>query len=116
VNKRSNLAALRKVFDPEMVEYAKIAFPDATRETEAQRIDRERAETDRTARTLAMRETRDALLGGKYGKNAKDKAREFAMTNGKDSLDTLRYCAGLAHKLRTSEYYKRLNAEKKRID
>jgi hypothetical protein len=116
VNKRTNLAQLRKVFDPEMVQYAELAFPDPVRETEAQRIDRERAEADRTAQVLAMRETRDALLGGKYGKDAKDKAREFAIANGKDSLDTLRYCASLAHKLRTSEYYKRLNAEKKRVD
>lgn len=114
--KRDHLSALRKVFDPEMVQYAQIAFPDAQRETEAQRIDRERAEADRTARHLAMRETRDALLAGKYGKEAKDKAREFAIANGQDSLDTLRYCASLAHKLRTSEYYKRLNHERKKVD
>lgn len=112
--KREQLANLRRVFDPEMAQYAALAFPDRERETEAVRIARERQEAERTAMTLAMRETRDELLAGKYGKEAKQKATEFAIANGKDTFDTLRYCSALAAKCRQSEYYKRLNAEKKR--
>jgi hypothetical protein len=114
--KRTELAKLRRVYDPEMLEYAKQFFPDRARETEAQRIERERQEAERTGIVLAMRDTRDAVLGGQYGKEARDKAREYAIANGKDSLATLRYCSRLAAKIRTSEYYKRLNAERRRED
>lgn len=112
--KRQHLAELRRVFDPEMVQFAQLAFPDRERETEAQRIERERIETDRTARAMAMRETRDEIIAGKYGKEAKQKATEFAVSNGKDSEATLKYCSELAAKERKREHYKRLAISRKR--
>lgn len=113
--KRAELARLRRVFDPEMAEYAARAFPTREHETEAQRIERERAEAERTATALAMRETRDAMLAGRYGAKPKAKAREYALTHGHDSTETLKYCSELANKIRKSEHYKRLNAEARKV-
>ena len=112
--KRGQIAMLRREFDPEMAKFAALAFPDRERETEAQRIDRERAEADRTARALAMRETRDAVMSGSYGKEAKAKATEYAITHGKESPETLRYCSELANKIRKAEHYKRLAIARKK--
>lgn len=114
--KRGQIAMLRREFDPEMARYAAIAFPDRERETEAQRIERERAEAERTATALAMRDTRDEVLAGDYGKVAKQKGIEFAIAHGKDSPETLRYCSELANKARKSEHCKRTAIAKKRSE
>lgn len=111
--KRAHLATLRQVFDPEMVQYASIAFPDRARETEAQRIERERQEADRTARVLAMRDTRDALLNGVYGAEAKKKARAMVNEKGANNRETLKYCSKLADQVRKSAHYSRIAVERK---
>lgn len=112
--KRAQLAKVRASLDPETAEIAKLFFPSKAHELEAQRIQREREETDRTARALALRETRDALLAGTYGAKAKAMAHEYAISHGKDSDETLRYCSALANKARKAEHYKRLAVHQKR--
>ena len=112
--KRGALARLRHSFDAEMAEYARAFFPDPARETEAQRDEHERVQAERTAEALAQRDTRDALLAGSYGKEAQAKAREFVISFGKDSTETLRRCSEVAGKVRKSEYYRRLNVEKRK--
>jgi len=111
--KRAELARLRRIFDPEMAQYAALAFPDRARETEAQRIERERQEADRTARVLAMRDTRDALLNGVYGAEARRKARAMVNEKGPNAPATLKFCAKLADSVRKSAHYARLNVERK---
>jgi hypothetical protein len=114
--KRGQIAMLRREFDPEMAQYAALAFPDRERETEAQRLERERIEAERTAEALAQRETRDAVMAGTYGKEAKAKATEYAIVHGKDSPETLKYCSVLADKVRKAEHYKRLAIAKKKTE
>lgn len=111
--KREQFAKLRRVFDPEMVQYATLAFPDRERETEAQRIERERQEADRTARVLAMRDTRDALLSGVYGAEAKRKAIAMVNEKGRNAVETLKYCSKLADQVRKSAHYRNLAIERK---
>jgi hypothetical protein len=113
--KREQLSVLRRVFDPEMAKYAALAFPDRERETEAERLVRERVETERAERHRAMVDTRDAVLGGVYGKPAKDKAREYAICHGRDSAQTLEYCCRLADRVRKSAHYKTIASERKNI-
>lgn len=115
MTKRAHLATLRQVFDPEMVQYAQLAFPDRERETEAQRVERERHEADRTARVLAMRDTRDALLNGVYGAEAKRKARAMIAEKGPNAPATLKYCSKLAAQARKSAHYQRLAIERKAV-
>ena len=112
-NKRTVFARLRKVFDPEMVQYAALAFPDRARESEAQRIERERQEADRTARVLAMRDTRDALLSGVYGAEAKRKAIAMVNEKGMNTPATLKFCSKLADQVRKSTHYRHLAVERK---
>jgi hypothetical protein len=113
--KRGQLAVLRRVFDPEMVQYAQIAFPDRTRETEAERMIRERKEAERTARFRAARDTRDALLSGVYGAEAKKKARAMVTEKGADHVATLKYCAKLANDVRKSAHYRSLALQRKAV-
>lgn len=113
--KRGQLAVLRRVFDPEMAKYAAIAFPDRERETEAQRMERERVETDRAERHRARCDTRDAVLAGRYGKTAKTKATEYVICHGRDTEQTLEYCSQLANSIRKGEHYKKLAVERKKV-
>jgi hypothetical protein len=111
--KRAELAKLRKVFDPEMLQYAASFFPDRKTETAIEREIRERKEAERTARATAMRDTRDALLSGVYGAEAKRKAIAMVNDKGRDATDTLKYCSKLASQVRKSAHYRSLAAEKK---
>lgn len=111
--KREQLSTLRRVFDPEMAHLAELAFPDKERETEAERMIRERREAERTARVRAARDTRDAVLGGVYGAEAKKKARAMVAEKGADAIATLKYCAKLASDARKSAHYAALAKSRK---
>jgi len=113
--KRAELAKLRKVFDPEMVALAEQLFPDRATETQVQREIRERQEAERTARVLAMRDTRDALLSGVYGAEAKRKAIAMVNDKGRNAIETLKYCSRLANQVRKSAHYRNIAIERKAV-
>jgi hypothetical protein len=113
--KRAELAKLRKVFDPEMLQYAEQLFPDRKTEVAIEREIRERKEAERTARAIAMRDTRDALLSGVYGAEAKRKAIAMVNDKGRDAIDTLKYCSKLASQIRKSAHYRNIAIERKAV-
>ncbi len=111
--KRAELAKLRKVYDPEMVAIAERFFPDRATETAIEREIRERQEAERTARVLAMRDTRDALLSGVYGAEAKRRAVAMVNEKGMNTAATLKFCSKLADQVRKSAHYRRMAVERK---
>lgn len=113
--KRAELAKLRKVFDPEMADIAAKFFPDRATETAIEREIRERQEAERTARILAMRDTRDALLSGVYGAEAKRKAIAMVNDKGRNAVETLKYCSKLASQIRKSTHYRNIAIERKAV-
>jgi hypothetical protein len=113
--KRAELAKLRKVFDPEMAAIAESFFPSRETETAIEREIRERKEAERTARATAMRDTRDALLSGVYGAEAKRKAIAMVNDKGRDAIETLKYCSKLADQVRKSVHYRNIAVERKAV-
>lgn len=113
--KRQQLAKLRAVLGPEAAALAALSYPTPERETEAEALIRERQETERTQAALAMRETRDAVLAGRYGKEAAAKARDKAITYGRESNEMLEYCSKLANQVRKSAHYRNLALERKHV-
>jgi hypothetical protein len=113
--KRAELAKLSKVYDPEMLQYAARLFPDRKTDAAVEREIRERKEAERTARAIAMRDTRDALLSGTYGAEAKRKAIAMVNDKGRDAIETLRYCSKLASQIRKSAHYRNIAIERKTV-
>lgn len=113
--KRQQLAKIAQTFDPEMAAIAASFFPDRATETAIEREIRERQEAERTARFQAMRDTRDALLNGTYGAEAKRKAIAMVNEKGHESPATLKYCSRLANQVRKSVHYRNIATEKKAI-
>jgi hypothetical protein len=111
--KRAELAKLRKVFDPEMAAIAESFFPSRETETAIEREIRERQEAERTARFQAMRDTRDALLSGVYGAEAKRRAIAMVNEKGMNAPETLKYCSKLASQVRKSAHYRSMAVERK---
>jgi hypothetical protein len=111
--KRAELAKLRKVFDPEMAAIAESFFPSRETETAIEREIRERQEAERTARFQAMRDTRDMLLSGGYGAEAKRRAIAMVNEKGRDANATLVFCSKLASQVRKSAHYRNLALERK---
>jgi hypothetical protein len=109
----ARLDALRNILGSQAVEDALAFMPTAEVEELALRDERERAETDRTATELTRRETRDALLAGKFGATAKAAAASKVAELGPNAAETLIFCAKLAADARKQEYYRRLNGSKK---
>lgn len=113
--KRAELAKLRKVFDPEMAAIAESFFPSRETETAIEREIRERKEAERTARFRAMRDTRDALLSGVYGAEAKRRAIAMVNEKGRDNVETLKFCSKLASDTRKSAHYRNIAIERKAV-
>lgn len=112
ITEADRLAALREVLGDEAVEDALRFLPDAEREAEAVRIERERRAAERTATHLTMRETRDEILGGRYGKEAAVRLqREIDDRGGAENPNVLRAAARIAAEERKSEYYRKLNTK-----
>jgi hypothetical protein len=86
-------------YEQELRELALQFLPDDRMDAEARRADEERRSAERTARVLAMRETADAVLGGRYGKEAKA-AAEHALKAGRteEALLTVSRIAAEARK------------------
>jgi hypothetical protein len=104
---------LRAVLGPQAVEDALRFLPDAHVEELAARDERERHEADRTETALTRRETRDALLTGKFGKDAKAKAAAKVAEIGPNNPELLLFCAVLAAAERKAEYFRRLHGQTK---
>ncbi len=113
---QQRLDALRRVLGQEAVEDALRFYPTQEIEAEAERDERERAQAERTAEVLTMRDTRDLVLAGKYGVDAKAKlSAEVVRCADANAPEVLRMAAELAAKERKAEYFRRLNASKKDV-
>lgn len=113
--KREQLAKIRQVLGPDAVESALRFMPDRATETAIECEIRERKEAERTARVLAMRDTRDALLSGVYGAEAKRKAIAMVNDKGRNAVETLKYCSKLANQIRKSTHYRNVAIERKAV-
>jgi hypothetical protein len=107
---------LREVLGQEAVEDALKFMPNSEVEELAAREERERVQADRTAEAMTMRETRDAVLASRYGKDAKQKLEyEIHLKGNAEDPVVLHVAARLAAAERKAEYYRRLNGEMKSI-
>lgn len=107
------LEALRDVLGQEAVEDALRFYPTNEVEELARHDEDARASAEATATHLTMRETRDAIQAGRYGKEAAAKlATEVAERGSSNDPAVLRFAAKLAAEVRKQEYFRRLNGSK----
>jgi hypothetical protein len=104
------LDRLRAVLGPEAADDALRFMPTRVVEEAAARDARQRQATDATAIALTMRGTRDAVLAGTFGKEARAELLAEIVRHGGDANATeiLHAAARLAAAERKAEYLRRL--------